>query len=140
MRAGLSIGAASALPGAARAAIAPQAVADRVIVTKTERRLYLLRDGEILHSYRVALGRVPKGTKIYQGDGRTPEGDYTLTEFNAGSRFYRSIRVSYPNEQDRARADGRRRRHAARTGTGAARLRARAQAVQLDQRLHRRHR
>ena len=104
MRAGLSIGAASALPGAARAAIAPQAVADRVIVTKTERRLYLLRDGEILHSYRVALGRVPKGTKIYQGDGRTPEGDYTLTEFNAGSRFYRSIRVSYPNEQDRARA------------------------------------
>lgn len=104
MRAGLSIGAASALPGAARAAIAPQAAADRVIVTKTERRLYLLRDGEILHSYRVALGRVPKGTKIYQGDGRTPEGDYTLTEFNAGSRFYRSIRVSYPNEQDRARA------------------------------------
>ena len=104
MRAGLSIGAASALPGAARAAIAPQAAADRVIVTKTERRLYLLRDGEILRSYRVALGRVPKGTKIYQGDGRTPEGDYTLTEFNAGSRFYRSIRVSYPNEQDRARA------------------------------------
>ena len=104
MRAGLSIGAASALPGAARAAIAPQAAADKVIVTKTERRLYLLRDGEILRSYRVALGRVPKGTKIYQGDGRTPEGDYTLTEFNAGSRFYRSIRVSYPNEQDRARA------------------------------------
>ena len=46
---------------------------------KTERRLYLLRDGEVLRSYRVALGRQPKGTKIYQGDGRTPEGDYTLT-------------------------------------------------------------
>ncbi len=104
MGAGLSVSAVSAVPGVARAAIGPRAAADRVIVTKNERRLYLMREGEILRSYRVALGRVPKGTKIYQGDGRTPEGVYTLAEFNAGSRFYRSIRVSYPNEQDRARA------------------------------------
>jgi murein L,D-transpeptidase YafK len=78
--------------------------ADKVVVVKSERRLYLVRDGEVLKSYRVALGRQPKGTKIYEGDGRTPEGTYRLAAFNPDSRFYRSIRVSYPNDQDRVRA------------------------------------
>src|SRR5919112_1787742 len=77
-------------------------------VVKGERRLYLTRDGRVMRSFRVALGRQPKGTKIYQGDGRTPEGVYEVAGFNPGSRFHRAIRVSYPNEQDvvRARALG----------------------------------
>lgn len=78
--------------------------ADKIVVMKSERRLYLLRDGEILKSYRVALGRQPRGTKLYEGDGRTPEGAYRVVAFNPDSRFYRSIRVSYPNDADRARA------------------------------------
>ena len=61
-----------------------------------------MRDGVLLDSYRVALGRQPKGTKIYQGDGRTPEGSYRITAFNAASQFHRSLRVSYPNDHDRA--------------------------------------
>jgi murein L,D-transpeptidase YafK len=85
----------------ALAAVRP-AKADRIIVEKTERRLYLLRDGEVMKSYLVALGRQPKGTKLYQGDGRTPEGTYEISAFNAQSRFHRSLRVSYPNEHDRA--------------------------------------
>ncbi len=82
--------------------------AERIVVVKSERRLYLLREGEVLKTYRVALGRQPRGTKMRQGDGRTPEGHYRLTAFNPGSRFHRSIRLSYPNEQDleRARAMG----------------------------------
>ena len=52
---------------------------------KSERRLYLVRDGALLASYRVALGRQPKGTKIYQGDGRTPEGSYTITVAGNGA-------------------------------------------------------
>ncbi|MEK0083867.1 L,D-transpeptidase family protein [Benzoatithermus flavus] len=78
--------------------------ADKIVVVKSERRLYLLHGGEIIKSYRVALGRQPKGTKIYEGDGRTPEGVYRVAAFNPDSRFYRSIRVSYPNEADLTRA------------------------------------
>jgi murein L,D-transpeptidase YafK len=88
-------------PMPARAAL-PPGMADRLIVIKGERRLYLVRDGVLLDSYRVALGRQPKGTKIYQGDGRTPEGSYRITAFNAASQFHRSLRVSYPNDHDRA--------------------------------------
>lgn len=76
--------------------------ADRIVVAKGERRLFVLSDGEVLRSYRVALGWQPVGTKIYQGDGRTPEGSYRISAFNAQSRFYRSLRISYPNEHDLA--------------------------------------
>lgn len=89
----------------ARAAAAPAPfAAEKIVVVKSERRLYLLRAGQVLKSYRVALGPRPLGTKLYQGDGRTPEGIYRVTGLNTNSRFYRSIRLSYPNEEDLARA------------------------------------
>jgi murein L,D-transpeptidase YafK len=78
--------------------------ADKVVVVKHEQRLYLLHDGQVLKSYRVALGRQPHGTKLYEGDGRTPEGKYVLDARNADSRFYRALHVSYPNAADRERA------------------------------------
>lgn len=78
--------------------------ADEIVVIKSERMLYLLRSGRVLKGYRVALGRQPQGTKIAQGDGRTPEGSYRVAAFNPDSRFYRSIRLSYPNASDLARA------------------------------------
>lgn len=78
--------------------------ADKVLVVKTERRLYLLRDSQVLRSFRVALGQNPIGHKVFQGDGRTPEGLYTLDWRSTASRFYRAIHISYPNPQDIDRA------------------------------------
>ncbi|PLW82847.1 hypothetical protein CWI75_08990 [Kineobactrum sediminis] len=66
--------------------------------------LYLQRNGEPLRSYPVALGPVPRGHKMQQGDERTPEGHYVLDFKNASSRFYKSIRISYPSPRDRLRA------------------------------------
>src|ERR1700733_2936250 len=79
-------------------------IADQVLVRKSERRLYLLRHGEILRSYRVALGLIPDGPKERAGDFRTPEGHYQLTRRNARSDYFLSIQVSYPNDQDLRRA------------------------------------
>jgi murein L,D-transpeptidase YafK len=71
-----------------------------VIVVKSERRLYLLQDGSVIRTYRVALGPNPVGHKVFQGDGRTPEGLYTLDWRNEASRFHRAIHISYPNDED----------------------------------------
>jgi L,D-transpeptidase catalytic domain len=79
-------------------------VADRIIVRKSERRLYLMRRGEVLRSYRVALGLQPAGPKERAGDFRTPEGRYLLTRRNARSDYFLSIQVSYPNDEDVRRA------------------------------------
>jgi len=81
--------------------------ADQVIVVKSQRSLTLLSHGKVLRSYKVAFGGSPVGAKEQQGDHKTPEGHYLLDRRNAKSRFYKSIHVSYPNEQDRQRASQR---------------------------------
>jgi murein L,D-transpeptidase YafK len=78
--------------------------ADQVIVLKSQRTLTLLSQGKVLRTYRVALGSSPVGAKEQQGDHKTPEGHYVLDRRNANSRFYKSIHVSYPNEQDKKKA------------------------------------
>lgn len=103
--------AASLQPGpalASRAVGAGVELADRVVVRKAERRLYLMRGDTVLRSFRVALGLEPEGHKRREGDFRTPEGSYTLVERNADSDFFLSIRISYPNGADK--------RHARRNG------------------------
>ena len=79
-------------------------VADLILVRKSERRMYLMRDGEVLRSFRVALGLMPDGPKERAGDFRTPEGSYRLTRRNARSDFFLSIQVSYPSAADRQHA------------------------------------
>jgi len=91
---------ASAAPGFASSV----PVADEIIVRKSERRLYLMRNGQVLRSYRVALGLMPEGPKERAGDFRTPEGRYQLTRRNARSDYFLSIQVSYPNDDDMRRA------------------------------------
>jgi murein L,D-transpeptidase YafK len=78
--------------------------ADLVVVVNSQRTLTLLSHGKVLRTYKVALGGSPVGGKEQQGDHRTPEGHYLLDRRDAKSRFYKSIHVSYPNEQDKKRA------------------------------------
>ncbi|UZE95052.1 L,D-transpeptidase family protein [Alkalimarinus alittae] len=74
--------------------------ADLVLVKKSERKLVLVKDGEVFRRYDIALGDSPKGHKQFEGDEKTPEGTYILDWRNENSKFYRSIHISYPNEQD----------------------------------------
>lgn len=76
--------------------------ADSVLIRKSERKLFLLKDGKAFKDYQIALGKVPTGAKLFEGDNRTPEGDYVLDWRNSDSDFYKSIHISYPNEDDAA--------------------------------------
>lgn len=78
--------------------------ADEIRVDKSERRMQLLRGGKVIRTYRILLGDAPVGHKRQQGDERTPEGRYRITFRNDKSRFHLSLRISYPNEADRAQA------------------------------------
>jgi murein L,D-transpeptidase YafK len=78
--------------------------ADRVLVEKTKRRLTLLSDGQILKQYRISLGRNPVGTKVRDGDNRTPEGIYHIDYRIQDSDYHMALHISYPSEADRRRA------------------------------------
>ena len=75
-------------------------VADKVVVEKSQRKLYLMRQDEVVRSFDIALGLVPEGDKKEEGDLKTPEGHYYLDTRNTNSDFFLSIRVSYPNAED----------------------------------------
>ena len=74
--------------------------ADMVLVYKARRTMYLMREGKVMRSYQVALGRNPLGHKNQEGDGRTPEGGYLIDWRNPNSDFHLSLHISYPRPQD----------------------------------------
>ena len=79
-------------------------LADRVVVNKSERKLFLYKEDQVLREFEIALGLAPNGPKMREGDFRTPEGNYFLTNRRLKSDFFMAIQVSYPNEADIARA------------------------------------
>jgi L,D-transpeptidase catalytic domain len=83
-----------------RPALPQNSRADLVVVHKSARRLELYRNGVLLKSYTVSLGRHPNGPKQQQGDGKTPEGEYRLDYRKADSSFHRALHISYPGPGD----------------------------------------
>jgi murein L,D-transpeptidase YafK len=79
-------------------------LADSIVVRKGQRRLHLMRNGEVVRSFKIALGLRPDGHKQFEGDYRTPEGRYRLVRRNPNSEYFLSIQISYPNDTDLARA------------------------------------
>ena len=77
---------------------------DRILVDKSDHRLHLVVDDQIIRSYRISLGSHPTGDKVQQGDKKTPEGQYVIDWRNPDSRYYRAFHISYPNAVDRAEA------------------------------------
>ena len=78
-----------------------------VRVEKSERKMFLEANGQILKSYDISLGDEPEGHKTQEGDERTPEGHYMLNWRNPQSSYYLTIHISYPNDQDKAQAASR---------------------------------
>lgn len=79
-------------------------VADSLVIEKGARRLMLIRNGKTLKAYRVSLGREPNGPKRFEGDKRTPEGNYVIDRRKEDSSFHLALHVSYPTPQQIAAA------------------------------------
>lgn len=80
------------------------AVVDKLLVYKSERKMEAYSNGVLLKSYTISLGGNPKGAKVYEGDRKTPEGIYTIKDKNPNSGYHKNLGISYPNKQNRARA------------------------------------
>ena len=89
-----------AVPDAVRAGPA----VDRIEVDKSDRIMRLYAGEDMVREYHVALGGEPVGAKVRQGDQRTPEGRYVISGRNPASRFHLSLRISYPDARDKAKA------------------------------------
>lgn len=73
---------------------------DLILVEKSRRVMSIYHQGKILKSYKIALGFAPIGHKEQEGDGKTPEGVYSISAKYPQSQFYLALQVSYPNSND----------------------------------------
>lgn len=82
--------------------------ADGIVVDKQRRLMHLFWEDTLIKTYRIGLGSHPKGPKIEDGDGRTPEGSYFIDQKNAASRYHLALHISYPDQEDlnQARREG----------------------------------
>jgi murein L,D-transpeptidase YafK len=79
-----------------------------ILVDKSDRTLTLYDGGTVLKTYHgLQFGDAPIGHKQFEGDERTPEGLYVIDTRNPNSAYHLSLRISYPNAQDRAFAAAR---------------------------------
>ncbi len=79
-------------------------IIDLILIEKAKRKMSLLYKGKVIKTYKVALGFEPLGHKQQEGDGKTPEGIYSISYKNAGGQFHKALKVSYPNKKDQANA------------------------------------
>ncbi|HUV39668.1 MAG TPA: L,D-transpeptidase [Planctomycetota bacterium] len=78
-------------------------VEPRIVIAKAARRLTLYAGGTVVRTYRIGLGTRPAGDKTREGDGRTPEGEFYITNKNPHSRYHLSLGLSYPGKTHAAR-------------------------------------
>lgn len=77
---------------------------DLILIEKSARRLTLFQDGKPVRIWPIALGFSPAGDKEREGDGRTPEGNYTIDRRNDRSSYHLSLGLNYPLPEDTQRA------------------------------------
>ncbi len=94
----------SVIGACAGSAQAAQMKADKILIEKSKRELILLKSGKVIKTYHISLGRNPNGAKVRQGDGKTPEGTYTIDKRNPRSAYHLALHVSYPSSSDVTRA------------------------------------
>ena len=74
------------------------------IVDKMQHKGYLYYNGKLNKEYDVEFGRNWIGNKYYAGDKATPEGMYKVIKKkgNGDSKYYKAMLINYPNEEDYA--------------------------------------
>lgn len=61
---------------------------------------------DYVRSFPVSAASGGPGPKLREGDRQVPEGVYSVVALNPNSAFHLSLRLGYPNEFDRAIAEG----------------------------------
>jgi len=86
----------------------PKNEKDLLVSVKHEYKMYHFKNGVLFHTYEIALSQNPHGHKQQQGDNKTAEGEYFISEKKKGP-FYGGtgpwlgnswMQFSYPNRFD----------------------------------------
>ncbi len=69
-------------------------------VFKSQKILKVFDNETEQFNYPIGIGEVALGTKKLKNDMKTPEGEYKVCVKNPKSKFFKSLGLNYPNQQD----------------------------------------
>jgi len=75
-------------------------IIDKILVLKSKRQLQVFNKGKLIKTYKISLGREPVGAKQFEGDDKTPEGQYIINDKNPNSGYHLNLGISYPSASD----------------------------------------
>jgi len=75
----------------------------KLIFLRSQKKLLWYRNNELFKEINAVSGRGNLPDKSKEGDQSTPLGMFYITHKNPNSSFYRSLGISYPNEEDASR-------------------------------------
>jgi lipoprotein-anchoring transpeptidase ErfK/SrfK len=79
---------------------------------KAQHRLEVYFKGHLYKTYQAVFGRnLTAGAKLWQGDRRTPEGNYLIVGKHRSARFGWFLHINYPNDRDHQRFEQSRAAH-----------------------------
>jgi lipoprotein-anchoring transpeptidase ErfK/SrfK len=79
---------------------------------KAQHRLEVYFKGHLYKTYHAVFGRnLTAGAKLWQGDRRTPEGNYLIVGKHRSARFGWFLHINYPNDRDHQRFEQSRAAH-----------------------------
>ncbi len=55
---------------------------------------------KLIKTFTIGIGKEEFGHKLFEGDMRTPEGEYKICVKNPESKFYLSLGINYPSQID----------------------------------------
>jgi murein L,D-transpeptidase YafK len=70
-----------------------------VLIDKSDYRLYICYQKNILKSYPVVFGKNTQDDKLMQGDNCTPEGSFRIIDKYPHKSWSKFIWINYPNEE-----------------------------------------
>lgn len=73
---------------------------DKIIIYKSKRQLLVFSQNELIKTFTISIGGEPIGKKEFEGDNKTPEGSYYISDKNSNSGYHKNLSISYPNSVD----------------------------------------
>lgn len=70
-----------------------------LLVDKSDYRMYLYEDVKLLKIYKVVFGNEDASDKYMQGDRRTPNGTFRISNKRIDNRWSRFLLLDYPNAE-----------------------------------------
>jgi lipoprotein-anchoring transpeptidase ErfK/SrfK len=73
----------------------------KIVVEKSKYKMTIFYKQGYLTSYRCVFGIQPIGQKMYEGDKRTPEGNFFISEMRPHAEWTNFYGINYPTEESR---------------------------------------